>query len=109
MNMLSKVRNSFRNVFKSVVFLLPVPPIYLLNYQPVVLEQSYIGFLVCHRISLYKTECLESGEGRRPVYGECSARAGLGKEKESKTRLGEVCFGERSLRSGGPAAWDPPC
>lgn len=64
-----------------------------------------LGFYCTTGFLCIKLKCLESGEGRRSVYGECSEGPRLGKKKKSQKQGPEgVCFGGSSVRRGDPAS-----
>lgn len=65
-----------------------------------------LGFYCATGFLRIKLKCLESAEGRRSVYGECSEGPRLGKKKSQKQGPGGVCFGGSSVRRG---VLKPPC
>ena len=54
-----------------------------------------LGFYCTTGFLCIKLKCLESGEGRRSVYGECSEGPRLGKKKKVKNK------GQREFVLGG--------
>lgn len=64
-----------------------------------------LGFYCATGFLRIKLKCLESAEGRRSVYGECSEGPRLGKKKKSKTRArGSLFWGEFCQKRGPEAS-----